>query len=68
MCTMNRAYERFGRWLERHGPEDASRGFRAVCREVRVCPPDLDEVLIRETGMSGDEILDIYFGIGVKKC
>lgn len=68
MCTMNRAYARFGHWLEHSAPATQVPAFRDVCREIRVPPADLDEVLFRETGLHGDEILDIYFGIGVKKC
>ena len=63
---MNRAYARFGQWLERQGSDAAAPAFREVCRELRVSPVDLDEVLFRETGMRGEEIIDVYFGNGDK--
>ena len=63
MISMDKAYALFGQWLEQGpGPGEAVPTFREVCRKIRVSPVDLDEVVFRETGMHGDEIIDVYFG------
>ena len=67
MTSMDKAYALFGQWLEQ-GPKPGEPvpTFRELCRELRVSPVDLDEVVFRETGMHGDEIIVVYFGNGDK--
>ena len=36
-------------------------GFEAICRALRVCPDDLDELIFSELGYTGSELVD-YFG------
>lgn len=58
MRTMKKIYERFGVLME--SDEVLSRpgiDFRLVCRMLRVSPPDLDEVVRKELGMSGEEVV-----------
>lgn len=58
MCHLEKSYERF-----RHAVdvgrvyENPYLRFSTVCRFLRVSPRDLDELLFRELGMSGEEIL-----------
>jgi len=35
--------------------------FEAICRALRVCPDDLDELIFSEMGYTGRELVD-YFG------
>lgn len=36
--------------------------YEAICRELKVCPDDLDETLVRELGYTGNEVFAEYFG------
>ena len=35
--------------------------FESICRALRVCPDDLDELIYSELGCTGRELVD-YFG------
>ncbi|MBR4808852.1 MAG: hypothetical protein IK031_01060 [Bacteroidales bacterium] len=35
--------------------------YEQICRALRVCPDDLDELLLAELGYTGDQVFD-YFG------
>ena len=37
--------------------------YEAICRALRVCPDDLDELLVGELGYDGRQGFDYYFGI-----
>ena len=67
MFTSKIDYARFACLLDKQGgacPEGLT--FRRACRMLLVSPVTLNEVLQRELGMSGDEIMDNYFGIAPK--
>lgn len=36
--------------------------YEAICRRLRVCPDDLDEVLMDDLGCTGAQVFDYYFG------
>lgn len=40
--------------------------FEAVCRALCAAPDDLDELLQRELGYSGEQVFNYYFGIRCK--
>ncbi|MBO4670866.1 MAG: hypothetical protein J5640_03375 [Bacteroidales bacterium] len=52
-------YPRFASLLE--GGSYSS--YEAICRALRVCPDDLDELLLGELGCTGSELFNYYFGI-----
>ena len=61
MCAISSTFLRFERmmniekvWLN----PDVS--FRTICRRLSVSPSSLDEILLRELGVSGDELVDFY--------
>lgn len=63
MITIMTTYERLWRLLsgsEGNGGKPDS--FSAACRRLRVSPYDLEEVLLNELGMTGEEIISIYKG------
>ena len=62
MCRMEKVYGRFGALLEKQTPP--SRDFNEICRMLKVSEVSLNEVLLRELGMHGQEILDNCFGNG----
>lgn len=67
MFTARKDYARFAGLLDgRCGfcPEGLT--FRKACRLLHVSPATLNEVLQRELGMSGDDIMVNYFGIAPK--
>ena len=67
MCTIDKAYARFGHSLENAASEGAvPASFHDLCRRIGASPADLGEVLENELGMSPYDILDSYFGIGDK--
>lgn len=45
-------------------PNCGTLDFRTVCRRLRCSPVDLDELLVSELGMDGDEVVELYFGNG----
>ncbi|MBQ9462305.1 MAG: hypothetical protein IJU68_01440 [Bacteroidales bacterium] len=36
--------------------------YEAICTQLKVCPDDLDEMLMDELGYTGSEVFDEYFG------
>ena len=61
MRTIESAYRESSRMiLEDHVYEDETIDFQSICRALKVSPYDLDEVLIREMGMNGAEILQSF--------
>ncbi len=46
--------------LEDHIYEDETVDYQSICRALHVSPTDLDEVLVREMGMNGPEILQYF--------
>ena len=40
--------------------EDPTVTFSGICAALRVSPSDLDEILIKEIGMNGSEILQSF--------
>lgn len=40
--------------------EDPTISFTDICASLRVSPSDLDEILIKEIGMNGPEILQSF--------
>ena len=61
MKTEEQMLQAFWRQLEErpHGGE-APADFPAICRRLRVVPGVLNEILIRETGLCGEEIILIW--------
>jgi len=58
----NKTYSQFATLLEA-GEFDS---YEAICRQIKVCPDDLDETLLSELGYTGEEVFDDYFGIRLK--
>lgn len=36
--------------------------YEGICRSLRVCPDDLDELLLNELGYTGMQVFECYFG------
>ena len=51
-------YNEFENLLRTGGAES----YEALCRKIKVHPDDLDEVLLRELGYTGEQVFDEYFG------
>lgn len=34
--------------------------YREICKKLKVSPADLDELLMDELGMNGDEVVEMY--------
>lgn len=70
MFTMEKIYERFGVLMESRAVlEHPGMDYNGVCRMLRVCPAELEEILWRELGMTGQEVFDASknsFGNGCK--
>lgn len=61
MCTMKKSYERFARLIENGETlRDPEVTFKSICRELRVSPSALDEIVERELGVKGQELIDKY--------
>ena len=61
MCTVSNAYERFAsRVLDGSLPAENEKSFCDFCKKNNVSPVSLDEILERELGMSGQEILNYF--------
>ncbi len=58
MCTIEKKFERFGRWLLR-GAASRERcpSYEQVCLRLRVSPASLSAYTQKELGMDGPEIL-----------
>lgn len=59
---MKTAYEKFAALLETETAK--GKDFPALCKLLGVSPVSLEEVLLEELGMTGQEVVDKYFGIG----
>jgi len=61
MCTTVKSYRRFARLIEDgeilRNPDIT---FKDICRRLLVSPSSLDEIIERELGMKGQEVIDIY--------
>ena len=56
---MENAFERFVRMVtEEKVHEDASITFVELCRRLRCCPDDLNDLLLEQCGLDGDGVLD----------
>ncbi|MBQ0128109.1 MAG: hypothetical protein MJY91_06305 [Bacteroidales bacterium] len=65
MCALDKQYFRFWRMMEEGTlSKDGKIDFRTACRRLRCSPADLDEVLVSELGIDGDEVVELYFGNG----
>lgn len=64
MCTMMRAYSQF--WETASG-EAERLSYREVCRSVGVSPVDMDECLMGELGMNGEELTEILRGLSIEE-
>jgi hypothetical protein len=61
MRTEEKILKEFWRLLEeRPRRGEAPADFPAYCRRLHVVPGVLDEILIRETGLCGEEIILIW--------
>lgn len=61
MCTVNKAYGRFASGLLDGSlfAENAA-SFCDYCKKLNVSPVSLDEILERELGLKGQEILNYF--------
>lgn len=55
----NNTYLRFASLLQ----SGSFSSYEAICRALRVCPDDLDELLLDELGYDGQQVFNYYFGI-----
>lgn len=63
MKTLMKNFERFAQLLESGAfKTNPYLSFETVCRCLKVSPSDLNELLIRELGMNGNEIIAAYRG------
>lgn len=53
----NTVYTRFASLLQ----TGLYTGYEQICRALRVCPDDLDELIYSELGFTGSQVVD-YFG------
>jgi len=61
MKTIETTYSEFSRMLlDDRIYEDLTISFTDICASLRVSPSDLDEILIKEIGMNGPEILQSF--------
>ena len=59
MCTIRRSYQKFATTLDKYAGEGVDISFGEICREVRISPSDMGELLFSELGMGGDELVDL---------
>ena len=61
MKTIENTYSEFSRMLlDDRIYEDPTITFQDICTSLGVSPSDLDEILIKEIGMNGPEILQSF--------
>ena len=61
MCTVNNAYARFASGLmDGSLIAENDKTFCDFCKKNNVSPVSLDEILLRELGMRGQEILNYF--------
>jgi len=61
MCAFETCYRRFARLIE-NGEilRDPDVTYKSICRRLLISPSSLDEIIERELGMKGQEVIDIY--------
>lgn len=66
MCSINKSYEAFARLLN-HGDAHilGQCDFHKICRMLHTSETSLEEILLEELGMTGQDIMDEYFGNAV---
>ena len=58
---MKKRYERFGKLLEEERIfEEPALTFSEICRRMGVSPDELDACIFAETGLCGEEVLQVY--------
>ena len=58
---MKERYERFGKLLEEERIfEEPALTFAEICRRIGVSPDELDACVFAETGLCGEEVLQVY--------
>lgn len=58
---MKERYERFGKLLEEERIfEEPALTFAEICRRIGVSPDELDACVFAETGLRGEEVLQVY--------
>lgn len=63
MKTLMKNFERFAQLLDSGAfKTNPHLSFETVCRCLKVSPSDLNELLIQEIGMDGNEIIAAYRG------
>jgi len=61
MCALSNSYRRFARLIESGEVlRDPDITFIGVCRKLWISPSSLDEIIERELGMTGQEVIDFY--------
>lgn len=61
MCAISSTYLRFERLMDNEKVyRNPDITFRSICRRLAISPSSLEEILLRELGMSGDELVDFY--------
>ena len=61
MDRLEKVYREFGVMMtEDRIYEDASVSYADICKELGVLPSELDEVLLRELGYTGEELMEKY--------
>jgi len=61
MRPIMKTFALFGQMLEKeHVHFNRELEFGDICRMLKVSPADLNEILLEETGFSGEEILENY--------
>lgn len=64
MCTAMKMYLRFAsKVLDAGLGDNPSVSYREICRRARVSPVSMDEILLDELGMDGNDLLDRFRGI-----
>ena len=62
MYTVAKAYSRLEEELVSAARGETELSFHDLCRSLHVSPSSLEELLLRELGMTGEDIVDFYFG------
>lgn len=61
MCNIEKSYKAFHLTLESGlASGNPAASFREVCRKLKVSPADLEEIIMDELGMSGEEVVAMY--------
>lgn len=61
MCAISSTYLRFERLMDREKVyRNPNVTFRSLCRMLSVSPASLNEIILRELGIGGEELIDYY--------